>query len=72
MVTTLIADFRSGRRDRESMWFHMRGKFVYVSYIAVRDENNEYQGVLEFVHDIQPLIDLEGEKRGLSEETTNE
>ena len=72
MVTTLIADFRSGRRDRESMWFHMRGKFVYVSYIAVRDENNEYQGVLEFVHDIQPFIDLKGEKRGLSEETTNE
>ncbi|MDO4432474.1 MAG: DUF438 domain-containing protein [Aerococcaceae bacterium] len=66
MVTTLINDFRSGRRDRESMWFHMRGKFVYVTYIAVRDENNDYMGVLEYVHDIQPILDLQGEKRGLA------
>jgi hypothetical protein len=38
-----------------------------ISYYAVRDENGEFMGTLEFSQDIAPLKALEGEKRLMSE-----
>ncbi len=42
------------------MWFKSEsmGKFVYVVYKAVRDDQGEFQGVLEYVQDIQPFLRL--------------
>ena len=44
-------------KDKYEMWFksESRGKFVHVTYAAVRDEAGDFQGVLEYVQDIQPL-----------------
>ena len=46
---------REGKKDKYEMWFksESRGKFVHVTY-AVRDEAGDFQGVLEYVQDIQP------------------
>ncbi|WP_155970957.1 DUF438 domain-containing protein [Streptococcus ruminantium] len=54
---------RTGQKEQVSMWFKSEtmGKFVYVVYKAVRDNQGEFQGVLEYVQDIQPFFDLEGE-----------
>ena len=45
---------RSGERDQVPMWFKSErlGKFVYVTYAAVRDDQGDFQGVLEYVQDI--------------------
>ena len=42
------------------MWFKSEklGKFVHVTYAAVRDENGEFQGVLEYVQEIQDFFEL--------------
>ena len=42
---------RSGERDQVPMWFKSErlGKFVYVTYAAVRDDQGDFQGVLEYV-----------------------
>lgn len=45
------------------MWFKSEkmGKFVYVTYAAVRDDNGDFQGVLEYVQDIQEFLDLDSD-----------
>ena len=58
---------RGKRRTSESMWFHRSdGRFAYVTYIGVFDDQDQYMGVLEYVHDIAPLLDLGPDKRGLA------
>ena len=67
MVMTLIDDLKHKRRTSESMWFHRSdGRFAYVTYIGVFDDQDQYMGVLEYVHDIAPLLDLGPDKLGLA------
>lgn len=67
MVMTLIDDLKHKHRTSESMWFHRSdGRFAYVTYIGVFDDQDQYMGVLEYVHDIAPLLDLGPDKRGLA------
>ena len=62
-VQQIFKLLRSGQRDQVPMWFKSErlGKFVYVTYAAVRDEKGEFQGVLEYVQDIQPFFDLDSD-----------
>ncbi|SLC90145.1 Uncharacterised protein [Mycobacteroides abscessus subsp. abscessus] len=63
IVKQLIADFKTGTKDSETLWFHARGEFVMVTYTAVRDEDGTYMGTLEYVQPIQSIIDLDGTER---------
>lgn len=60
-VRFIFKELREGKRDKFVMWFksESRDKFVHVTYAAVRDEAGEFQGVLEYVQDIQPFRDIE-------------
>ena len=62
-VKKVFALLRSGERDKVEMWFKSErsGKFVYVTYAAVRDEAGEFQGVLEYVQDIKPFRDIDSD-----------
>ena len=53
--------FVRGKKDKYEMWFksESRGKFVHVTYAAVRDEAGDFQGVLEYVQDIQPYREID-------------
>jgi len=42
--------------------------FVHIRYFAVRNASKEFLGTLEVTQDIQPLRDLEGEKRLISDD----
>lgn len=67
MVLKLIDDLSIGKKDKESMWFPRKnGQFIHVTYVAVRDDDGTYMGILEYVQDIQPFRELSGMKRGLS------
>lgn len=67
IVEKLVEDLRAGKKDSESFWIQMGDKFIVISYYAVRGENGEFIGTLEFSQDIAPLRALEGEKRLMSE-----
>ncbi|MBB3111157.1 hypothetical protein FHS18_003225 [Paenibacillus phyllosphaerae] len=63
IVEALLDDFKSGRKDCEDFWIKVRDKYVYIRYFAVRDENGDYIGTLEFTQNIGPIQAIEGEKR---------
>lgn len=63
VVRQLIQDFKNGEKDSETLWFRARGHFVMVTYMAMRDDDGSYMGTLEYVQDIEHIIDLDGEKK---------
>ena len=60
-VKAIMKGLREGKKDKYEMWFksESRGKFVHVTYAAVRDEAGEFQGVLEYVQDLQPYREID-------------
>ncbi len=66
-VEKLVEDLKSGKKDHEDFWIRMGGKFVYIRYFAVRDNEDNYLGTLEFTQNIKAITKLEGEKRLVSE-----
>lgn len=66
-VMNLIRDLQRKKRTSESMWFKKGDHYIYITYKGVFDEDGEYLGILEYVQDIQPFMDLPREvKRELS------
>jgi DUF438 domain-containing protein len=63
IVEKMVEDFKNGKKDHEDFWIRMGKMYVYIRYFAVRDENGEYMGTLEVTQNIQPIKELEGEKR---------
>ena len=59
-VKAIMKGLRDGVKDEYVMWFksESRGKFVHVTYKAVRDADGAFQGVLEYVQDIQPYREI--------------
>ena len=66
VVQDLVADFKAGRKDSESFWIQKGTNFILIRYYAVRNEKNEYLGVLEVTEEISELRSLEGQKTLLS------
>ncbi|MFN3781448.1 MAG: PAS domain-containing protein, partial [Candidatus Kapaibacteriota bacterium] len=56
-------EMKEGKRDEATFWIHFQNMYLFIAYYAVRNENGEYQGVVEMVLDMKPLRELEGEKR---------
>lgn len=63
VVEQIVEDLMSGKKDVEDFWIQKGDKFIMIRYFAVRDNDNNFLGVLEFTQDIAPLRALEGEKR---------
>ncbi|ALC91338.1 hypothetical protein AM500_17185 [Bacillus sp. FJAT-18017] len=66
IVEEILHDFKSGKKDSEDFWIKARGKYVYIRYFAVRDEDGNYGGTLEFTQNIEPIQGIQGEKRILA------
>lgn len=67
VVEQILSDFKNNKKDEESFWIKMGGKYVYIRYFAVRDTNGEYLGTLEVTQNIKPIQEITGEKRLLSD-----
>ena len=67
VVEDLVNDFKSGKKDSESFWIKKGDLFVLIQYFAIRDENGEFIGTLEFSQEVSHIRALTGEKR-LAEE----
>ncbi|MEH7018818.1 MULTISPECIES: DUF438 domain-containing protein [Bacillus] len=66
IVEKLLKDFKSGNKDCEDFWIKFQDKYVYIRYFAIRSEDGEYMGTLEFTQNINPIQEIQGEKRILS------
>ncbi len=67
VVQHILDDFRAGKRDAAEFWIQMGGKFVYIRYFALRDEQGTYKGVIEVTQDVSAMRSLQGERRLLDE-----
>lgn len=67
IVTRLVEELRSGKRDSAEFWIEMGGKFVHITYYALRDAAGAYKGVIEVTQDATHIRALQGERRLLSE-----
>jgi DUF438 domain-containing protein len=67
IVEKIVEDLKNGRKDHEDFWLKMGEKYVYIRYYAVRNEKGEYLGIMEVSQDIQPIQNITGEKRLLSD-----
>ncbi|MBE0410005.1 MAG: DUF438 domain-containing protein [Anaerolineales bacterium] len=66
VVQQILDDFKSGRQNRAAFWINLHGKFIHIEYLAMRDNNGEYLGVVEVTQDLTEKRKLEGEQRLLS------
>lgn len=69
-VEAIIDAFKKGEQDEAEFWIEMGGKFIYIIYNAVRDEEGNYRGVLEMMQDVTHIRSLKGSQRLLTWENT--
>ncbi len=65
-VEEIIRKFRSGEQSKAEFWINKPGLFIYIVYIAVRDKDGIFRGVLEMMQDCTHIRQLEGERRLLT------
>lgn len=66
MVQAILDAFRDGSKDSARFWITFQGRFVLISYYAVRAEDGRYLGCAEVTQDITDIRGLEGERRLLN------
>lgn len=69
IVDKIIDDFKSGRESSAAFWINFQGRFIYIEYFAMRGEQGEYMGTVEFTQDLTKHRKLEGEQRLLNYST---
>lgn len=65
-VDRILDAFRAGTRDRAAFWIELRGRFVHIEYVALRDAAGAYLGCLEVTQDLTEKRALTGQQRLLS------
>lgn len=63
IVNKIIESFRKKEKKSAEFWINLNGKFVYIRYFPVYDDNGDYLGVTEITQDITDIKELKGEKR---------
>lgn len=62
IVEEIIEKFRNGEQDRAEFWINKPGVFIYILYVAVRDEKGNFKGVMEMMQDCTRIRDFEGSR----------
>ena len=63
IVERIIESFRIGLKDEAEFWLNFRDQTIYIKYIALRNSDNKYIGVLEISQNITHLRSLKGQRR---------
>ncbi|MBK6346703.1 MAG: DUF438 domain-containing protein [Bacteroidales bacterium] len=66
IVNQIVEAFKDGSKNEANFWINMKGKFIYIRYIALRSSNGEYKGTIEVSQDVTDIRSLEGERRLLN------
>ena len=62
VVKEVIDKLRSGEQDKAEFWIEKPDLFIYILYVAVRDENGRFRGVLEMMQDCTHIRSLKGSR----------
>lgn len=63
-VKQLVHDLETGVKDAQQAWYKREdGVFVFIDYIAIRDEEGSFLGILETVQDISKFTKLDSDNR---------
>jgi len=65
-VKEIIEAFKNGKEDQAEFWLELGDRFIYILFVAIRDENNNFRGVLEVMQDVTRIRSLTGSQRLLS------
>lgn len=60
VVEEIIEKFRSGEQSRAEFWINKPDLFIYIVYVAVRDKEGRFRGVLEMMQDCTHIRALQG------------
>ena len=59
----IIDAFCKGEQGEIGFWLELHGKFIYICYVAVRDENGVFKGgAFEMMQDITRIRSLDGKR----------
>ena len=65
LVQEIIDSFRAGKQDYAEMWINKPDLFIHIEYIAVRNEEGQFKGILEMVQDCTHIRSLSGSRKEL-------
>ena len=60
IVREVIDKLKSGEHEKAEFWINKPGVFLYIVYVAVKDEQGRFRGVLEIMQDCTHIRELEG------------
>ncbi|ETD21694.1 MULTISPECIES: DUF438 domain-containing protein [Prevotellaceae] len=60
VVREVIDKLRNGEQERAEFWINKPDLFIYIVYVAVRDKQGKFRGVLEMMQDCTHIRSLEG------------
>ena len=60
IVEKILEAFKNGEKDTAKFWLTLKGKFILIQYFAIRNNKNEYKGVIEVSQDVTEIRNLEG------------
>jgi DUF438 domain-containing protein len=63
IVNDIVKNFKEKKKDVAEFWIQMNGKFIYIRYFPVYDENGAYKGIVEVSQEVSDIKKLEGERR---------
>ena len=63
VVDKIINAMRSNEKNEAQFWIQMKGHFILIKYIALRNNNQEYKGCLEVTQLVEQIRALQGERR---------
>ena len=65
LVQEIIDSFKAGKQDYAEMWINKPDLFIHIEYIAVRNEEGQFKGILEMVQDCTHIRSLSGSRKEL-------
>ena len=72
IVQEIVEKFRNGEQDKAEFWINKPGLFIYIIYIAVRDKNGRFRGILEMMQECNHIRSFEGSQTLLTWAGKNE
>jgi DUF438 domain-containing protein len=63
IVERILKEFKDGSRDVADFWIASHGRFLYIRYFPIRDDEGNYRGTLEVNQNVTRIKELEGERR---------
>lgn len=71
IVEEIVEKFRSGEQNTAEFWINKPDLFIYIYYVAIRDEEGNFRGVLEMMQDCTHIRSLQGSRTLLAWENEN-